>query len=641
MSVRDVPSLERAVELSEEHAPEHLELWVTDPESLLPRLRNAGTIFVRTSAVVGDYAAGATHVLPTGGLARGAGGIGLETFLKPVQTIRTTDLARARGDRPAARQARGSAEARRRAGAGVRAQPLPDGFRAYAWAPSSEEIAARHGLRPEQVLRYDQNTPPVPGVPQVPLGDSFARLHEYPDGTYAELREAAAAYCGVEPGQVVVGAGADELIGLCARTYLGPGDSASLEPPTYGLYRIVTELEGATTTTDPDGAALIWVCNPNNPTGELRDPVEVADLARGHPEAAVVVDEAYFEYAGVSCVPLIASQPNLVVLRTLSKAFGLASLRVGWAVAAPEVAAELELRRPPASVSGPAARLGAAALREPRLDVADTIAERERVRGALAAAGHDCPAGHGNFVFVRGGAPLADRLEQQGLVVRAFAEGIRITLRRPRENDVLLAALGAAAPQAPGRTAFVSRTSSETALRLSLDLDGAGRARVVTGIGFLDHLLTLCAFHAGFDLELVAGGDLEVDEHHTVEDVLGAFGDALDGALGSRAGIARYGAATVPMDEASATVAVDLVRRPHAEISLGFGGDRVGGLAVSLLPHALERLAMQGALTLHVQATGADDHHVAEAAFKALGRALAQACAAGSDGAIRSTKGLA
>ena len=95
MSVRDVPSLERAVELSEEHAPEHLELWVTD-ESLLPRLRNAGTIFVRTSAVVGDYAAGATHVLPTGGLARGAGGIGLETFLKPVQTIRTTDLAGAR-----------------------------------------------------------------------------------------------------------------------------------------------------------------------------------------------------------------------------------------------------------------------------------------------------------------------------------------------------------------------------------------------------------------------------------------------------------------------------------------------------------------------------------------------------------------
>ena len=101
----------------------------------------------------------------------------------------------------------------------------------------------------------------------------------------------------------------------------------------------------------------------------------------------VVVDEAYYEYAGTTCVPLIAEQPNVIVLRTLSKAFGFASLRVGWAVASPEAAAELELRRPPASVSGPAARIGAAALRDPRIDITETIAERERVRTALVAAG--------------------------------------------------------------------------------------------------------------------------------------------------------------------------------------------------------------------------------------------------------------
>ena len=147
---------------------------------------------------------------------------------------------------------------------------------------------------PEQVLRYDQNTPPVPGVPQVPLGDSFARLHEYPDGTYAELREAAAAYCGVEPGQVVVGAGADELIALCARTYLG-GDSASLEPPTYGLYRIVTELEG-----DDDGrpgrCGLIWVCNRTTRPASCATPWRWPTWRAGTPRR-VVVDEAYFEYA--------------------------------------------------------------------------------------------------------------------------------------------------------------------------------------------------------------------------------------------------------------------------------------------------------------------------------------------------------
>ena len=205
---------------------------------------------------------------------------------------------------------------------------------------------------------------------------------------------------------------------------------------------------------------------------------------------------------------------------------------------------------------------------------------------------------------------------------------------------MLLAALGAWAPPAPGRTAFVSRTSTETSLRISLDLDGHGRVRVLTGIGFLDHLLTLCAFHAGVDLELVAGGDLDVDEHHTVEDVLAALGDALAEVLGAREGIARYGSAVVPMDEAQATAALDLVRRPHAEIALAFTGDRVGGLALSLLPHALERFAMQGALTLHISSAGTDDHHVAEAAFKALGQALRQAVEPG-DGGIRSTKGIA
>jgi histidinol-phosphate aminotransferase len=522
----------------------------------------------------------------------------------------------------------------------VRPSALPDGFRAYEWAPSTAEVAVRHGLRQEQVLRFDQNTPPVPGVPQVPLAESFARLNEYPDGSYAELRAAAGAYCGVDPDQIVVGAGADDLIALCASAYLGPGRSAAVSEPTYGLYRIVTELEGATVVADPADADVIWACNPNNPTGELLDPAELAALARAHPEAAVVVDEAYFEFGGATCVPLIAEQPNLIVLRTLSKAFGFAALRVGYAVAAPRVAAELELRRAPAGISAPAARITAAALREPRFDVAETLEERERVRVALIAAGYDCLETHANFVFIRSAERLGERLEAEGLVVRIFADGIRVTMRRPRENDVLLAALGAAAAPAPGRTAFVSRTTTETALRLSLDLDGRGRVRVDTGVGFLDHLLTLCGFHAGFDLELVAGGDLDVDEHHTVEDVLAALGDALAEALAAREGIARYGSAVVPMDEAQATAAIDLVRRPHAEVELTFTGDRVGGLALSLLPHALERFAMQGALTLHLSSAGVDDHHVAEAAFKALGQALRQACAPAGEG-VRSTKGSA
>jgi imidazoleglycerol-phosphate dehydratase len=218
--------------------------------------------------------------------------------------------------------------------------------------------------------------------------------------------------------------------------------------------------------------------------------------------------------------------------------------------------------------------------------------------------------------------------------------GIRVTVRRPSENDVLLRALGAEPGPARGRDATIIRTTTETAIRLTLSLDGQGRARVETGIGFLDHLLTLLAFHAGFDVELFAGGDLDVDEHHTVEDVHAAFGAALAEALGPREGVARYGSAVVPMDEARATAAVDLVRRPHAEISLAFGSDRVGALAVSLLRHALERFAIEAGCTVHVDSAGDDDHHVAEAAYKALGQALRQAVAPGAGG-IRSTKGAA
>src|SRR5581483_217492 len=249
------------------------------------------------------------------------------------------------------------------------------------------------------------------------------------------------------------------------------------------------------------------------------------------------------------------------------------------------------------------------------------------------AAGHDSPRVHANFVLVRLDEPagLAAELEARGLVVRLVRDAIRITVRVPAENDLILAALGAAAEPPPGRSALVLRTTSETALRISLALDGRGRARVATGVGFLDHLLEQLAFHGGLDLEVVAGGDLGVDEHHTVEDVLASLGGALGSALDGRAGVARYGSATVPMDEARATAAVDLVRRPHAEVRLAFRGGTVGGLAVTLLPHALERFAIEAGLTLHVEASGEDDHHVAEAAFKALGRALREACA--TDGA--------
>jgi len=122
---------------------------------------------------------------------------------------------------------------------------VPSGFEPYIWARQVDEVAASHGLAPAQVLRFDANVPPLPGVPGIPLGESFAALNEYPKGTYRELREAAAAYAGVSTEELVIGAGADDLIGLVARTFLAPGRRAAVQRPTYPLYAIASGIEGA------------------------------------------------------------------------------------------------------------------------------------------------------------------------------------------------------------------------------------------------------------------------------------------------------------------------------------------------------------------------------------------------------------
>ena len=272
----------------------------------------------------------------------------------------------------------------------------------------------------------------------------MARLNEYPDGTYRELREAAASYVGLSADHVVVGAGADDLILLLAQVFLGPGRRAAVAAPTYALYRIATTLRGADVVAAGEDADLHWVCNPDNPTGSWVEPEEIAALAERAPQAIVVADEAYVEYGARSCAPWVDELPNLVVLRTLSKAFGFASLRVGYALAHPDTAALLTERRAPAPIAGPAAAIASAALRNPRLgDVEATIVERERVRSALADAGFDVEPTATNFVYLRTSEPLAETLERQGMVVRAFPDGIRISIRRPSENDVLLRALGA------------------------------------------------------------------------------------------------------------------------------------------------------------------------------------------------------
>ncbi|MDJ0664086.1 MAG: imidazoleglycerol-phosphate dehydratase HisB [Acidimicrobiia bacterium] len=172
------------------------------------------------------------------------------------------------------------------------------------------------------------------------------------------------------------------------------------------------------------------------------------------------------------------------------------------------------------------------------------------------------------------------------------------------------------------RTAAISRKTFETDVSVSIDLDGTGSVAVSTGVGFYDHMLTAFGHHGLFDLEVTTDGDLHVDEHHTVEDTALVLGSAIADALGDRVGIRRYGSATIPMDEAVATAVVDIGGRPYAVIDLPFTTERLGSLGTQMIPHALEAFARTAGCTLNLSATGTNDHHIAEAAFKALAYAV-------------------
>jgi histidinol-phosphate/aromatic aminotransferase/cobyric acid decarboxylase-like protein/imidazoleglycerol phosphate dehydratase HisB len=496
---------------------------------------------------------------------------------------------------------------------------------AYQWPPSNELIAARVGLDASQIIRFDGNTPasaPASARPAA-LARALADVNEYDRGRYEPLRRAIATLHDVNLDQVALGAGSDEFIVLLARIFAENGTIATVPTDSYSMYRYAALMAGATIIGDVQKADLVFVCRPNNPTGELPDVPRVP--------GQLVIDEAYAHYAGVDELERV--RDGAIVLRTFSKAYGLAGARVGYAVANRELTEVVTSRQAPLSVSSLSAALALAALATP-VDVSDQIAERERLAQELSSLGLEPLRSYTNFLFIPMDKPedLVDRLLPYGVVVRAFAKGLRVSVRDELDDDVLLDALRTELTGAPTPTAALRhrRATAETLLTARLRVPGEGRVYVHTGEGFYDHMLQQLAFHGGMDLRLEGVGDLETGEHHTVEDMMITFGEALSKALGDRRGLTRYGEARVPMDEALAYAVVDLSGRATANISI----TPDPGMAA----HAFNTLAQTARLTLHVTATGENAHHVAEASFKAVGRALAQAMT--RDGTlVRSTKG--
>jgi histidinol-phosphate aminotransferase len=313
-------------------------------------------------------------------------------------------------------------------------RPLSPEFKSFPWAISTAEAARVAGIQPQAVLRFDGNTMPRPPSWARPetIESALGGINMYAHGGHPQLLRAIAEYAGVEPEQVVLGAGADDLIMLCARSFAGPGERVAVaDEPTYPMYRIAAWVAGAEVW--DDDPVLTFCCRPHNPTGAL------VDLPAARP---LVVDEAYYEFCGASAVDLL--DEGVVVIRTFSKAFGIASARIGYALADRDTAAGLNARQQPAPVSTPAVALALAGLAWPP-DVTPILEERERLAGRLRELGHEPLPSFANFLFV----PLPDAptiaaaLLRQGLLVRGYEDGIRITVRDAGDDNRLVEALAA------------------------------------------------------------------------------------------------------------------------------------------------------------------------------------------------------
>jgi len=356
---------------------------------------------------------------------------------------------------------------------------------AYAWEATDEEVAARYGLPIEAIARFDLNTSPTPPAVaerRLARGAFETGLSEYPPADYRRLVDAAARRYGVNREDILVGAGADEVLDIAAKAFLPAGSIAIIPSPSYAMYRVLSEQRAAVVTAVPRrgaadgyaidldatraaarGASLIWLCSPNNPTAlpepdgaiaGLLDSLAADAVTNQFRPPAVLLDEAYAEFVGQSLVELRRSYPRLVIVRTLSKGYGLAGLRVGFAISDPATIAEMAPYRPPGSVSVVSVSVATAALEDDTATDANlerVVGERARLARALAEAGWSIGPSVTNFLLADFGNPeraaaVAEAMLRRGLVPRTFgpthplAAHLRLTIRDTAQNDRLIAA---------------------------------------------------------------------------------------------------------------------------------------------------------------------------------------------------------
>ena len=499
--------------------------------------------------------------------------------------------------------------------------------------------------------------------------------NRYPDPSQARLKRWIAEIKGVDVQNIFVGNGSDEAIDLCFRIFCNPGlDNAIAIAPSYGMYSTcaaVNDVEMREVLLNDDfslpverlldaadnNSKLLFICSPNNPTGNVFPREEIERILQEF-DGMVVLDEAYIDFADEpGMLRSLENWPNLIILQTLSKAWGMAGLRAGLAFASNYVMRLFAQVKYPYNIN--VATLSAVEkLLKAGVDDRVKLIKEQRAFMEQKLSGMECVwrvyPSQANFLLVQvdNAADLYNYLLGEGIIVRDRSRmplcdnTLRITVGTPQENVRLLRAIaeydikryGSRAEGGPlaegelmaerellqeyeSRSARVIRTTNETSVSVSVDLDNSGTGGISTGLSFLDHMLMQIVHHGGIMLTINASGDLEVDEHHTMEDVAITLGQALSKALGDKRGIERYGFA-LPMDESEAIVLLDFGGRIDFKWEVTFYGERVGDVPTQMFRHFFQSLCSAMNCNLHVSARGENDHHIAEAIFKAFARAL-------------------
>jgi len=497
-------------------------------------------------------------------------------------------------------------------------------------------------------------------------------VNRYPDPQQRDLKKIISSIYDIPEKNIFAGNGSDEAIDLLYRVFCEPkSDNVLSISPTYGMYKVAAQINDVEFreilleddfSMSPDkmiaaadrNTKLIFICSPNNPTGNLIDENSIMQVANNF-DGIVVIDEAYSEFSRKpGFIGKIESHPNIVVLRTLSKAWGMAGLRIGFAIADERIISFLSSVKYPYNIGSDTLSLAMKYLkRSPVSKIEKIISERKRVSAQLENLidVEKVFPSDANFILVKfkDSSSIYKKLAENGISVRDRSNQpkcdncLRLTIGLPEENNKLLNVLSGQNRNKDineARRAFIERRTKETYVSLKMEFDGNSLSSIHTNLPFFDHMLEQLAFHSGVSMTLNVNGDIEVDDHHTIEDSAIVIGEAISQALGEKKGITRYGF-MLPMDDCMAQAAIDLGGRAFLNWDVKFARDSIGGMSTEMFQHFFYSLAIASKSTIYISAKGDNDHHKAESIFKAFARALKMAIKQDDNNfEIPTTKGL-